>query len=78
MPTGGVPAPAPTGGFPGAAPPSTFATKTRGPKPTAFPGAPGMPGAGQGAGNGKGDGQGWLEFLEGMFGGKNGQGQAQD
>jgi hypothetical protein len=37
-----------------------------------------MPGAGQGAGNGKGDGQGWLEFLEGMFGGKNGQGQAQD
>ncbi|KAJ4362952.1 hypothetical protein N0V83_010069 [Neocucurbitaria cava] len=70
MPTGGFPFP--TGGFPGSLPggtgipsiPTTLQTFTRGPRPTAEPS--GLPGSDE---NGETDAQGWLDWLEILFGG---------
>ncbi|KAF1832538.1 hypothetical protein BDW02DRAFT_581130 [Decorospora gaudefroyi] len=82
FPTGGSPmptgAPFPTGGFPipsGGVPsftgipiPTTMQTKTRGPQPTAAPLFPDQDGGDLGS-----ELQGWLDWLEGLFGGGKSQ-----
>ena len=79
MPTGGFPLP--TGGFPGTGIPSlptTLETVTRGPRPTAQPDAPDstLPGEEDGE-TGEGDLQSWLDWLESLFGGSNGNGKSE-
>ncbi|KAF1843377.1 uncharacterized protein K460DRAFT_144237 [Cucurbitaria berberidis CBS 394.84] len=80
IPTGGFPIPTggfpfPTGGFPGSripGRPTTLKTLTRGPRPTAVPEQTGLPGGDEDGETGTGDAQGFLEWLQGMFGGAKG------